>query len=86
MTDLIFSNANRSTTVKYATDLLRNNQDGRFTVMQITGSKEAQKTLGLNFTEIEKNVAKFVEFAEENELRLERNDGSTKTVLVDIPE
>ena len=72
MTTLILTN-NHGAKVYYKTDLLKGNS-GRFTVMEILEMSDEEKGKGFDFKCIESELQSFIEFAFNNNLKLERSD------------
>lgn len=86
MTDFRFRNGDGSIDVNYKTDILKNNENGLFTIMQIDGLGDAEVEMGFPSQELESSVGEMIEFADDNDLELVRNDGETAQTLVALPE
>lgn len=86
MTDFRFRSEDGEIDVNYKTDILQNNPDGRFTIMQIDGLDPEEVEMGFPSKELESNVGEFIKFAEDNDLELTRNDGKSVQTLVELPE
>lgn len=84
MTDLIFTDEDGSFKAIFRTDLLKGN-DGIFTVMDIQGLEDAEKATGLDFSLEENDLGTFINYAQNNNLQLERNDGENSEILVASP-
>lgn len=83
ITCLVLSNDSLGLRVEYKTDLPKGATSGNFTIMEIVGLSDAEKTAGLDFKQLPNDVGAFKTFAETNGLKLERIDEDGKVTLGD---
>ena len=70
--------------VSYLTDLEDGATAGNFTIMDIQGLSDAETSLGLDFQQVESDIATFKTFATANHLALIRIDNKGREVLVKL--
>lgn len=84
MNTLVFSDFDGSMNVEYITDLLdTQDNESKFTVMDIRGLNDAEVKGGMSFRQLQYNIPMFKSFARQYDLRLVRikNDGTQETIV-----
>jgi len=80
---LVLLNESEDVRVEYKTDLPKGAIGGNFNIMEIVGLSDAEKHLGLDFQQLPSDFGAFMNFAEDNGLKLQRIDDDGVETIVD---